>query len=595
MSKRQHTYQHIGVPGYGTDEHKSNLFQLFHADDAKVKQNKEFIDALNAIRPLIERNLIQLTADHLPFGAAFRVPEHSYLGISMSKDSLHGQAINMSIVDDLFQISQCGSSGEDLSCFLTYLYPQWYASEKNASFAYISSQLNKTHYKIIPLESFTKSTLRFLKLTLPVYELKSVSGFLPGFQGTWDSLMATPREIVHQLTQVSSHDELSRLIQTVIGQGVPLDGNFFRTFAGTCDQLNITFTQYELFIQEMFQLQDIKMNQLMIESRFITTYWYKNVVTKLMTAGISVTNDPANKVYAFILAVALVDVITPLYMQHIVSKFVHTIILTADEHGLSDENVKDLKDLSRRNPSSDQITDKVHELSSRLALNDADKQTLVKNLFNLSFSYNVISEVERNKMNFGIMNIELTNALIDFFKTWYLKDIIISDIPTRMLDALITGYEAEPNSTVEEPYDDGRMRMMYGTSFRNSEQYVDFDFALCLNILLFQLFPNKVAGYYLGQSIRLRSVRHNIKNIGTMNAELTMTQLYNQLDMKYNVRSVKRVGNEFETQSESDGGGRRRRKRTRRKRQKKHIKSKSKSKTVSKRKKKVQYRTNRHN
>lgn len=592
MSKRQHTYQHIGVPEYGTDEHKSNLFKLFHADDAKVKQNKGFIDALNAIRPLIERNLIQLTADHLPFGAAFRVPEHSYLGISMSKDSLHGQAINMSRVNDLFQISQCGSSGEDLSCFLTYLYPQWYASEKNASFAYISSQLNKTHYKIIPLESFTKSKLRFLRLTLPIYELKSVPGFLSSAnQDTWDSLMSTPPEIVHQLTQVSSHDELSQLIQTVIGQGVPLDGNFFRTFAGKCDQLNITFDDYELFIQEMFKLQDIKMNQLMIESRFITTSWYKNVVTKLMTAGISVTNDPADKVYAFILAVALVDVITPLYMQHIVSKFVHTIIRKAHVHGLSDENVKDLKDLSRRNPSSDQITDTVNRLSSSLSSLSGDtKQTLVKNLFNLSFSYNVISEVERNKMNFGIMNIELTNALIDFFKTWYLKDINISDYSTRMLDALITGYEGE-DSLVEKPYHDGMMRMMYGTSFRNSEQYVDFDFALCLNILLFQLFPNKVAGYYLGQSIGLRSVRHNINNIGTMNAELTMTQLYNQLDMMYIVRSVKRVGNDFETQSESDGGGRR--KRTRRRRQKKHIKSKSKP--VSKRKKKVQYRTNRQN
>ena len=156
-SKRQHTYQHIGVPGYGTDEHKRKLFQLFHAETANIQKNKEFTAALNAIRPLIEGNLIQLTADHLPFEAAFRVPEHSYLGISMDRDSLHGQAINMPIVNQLFQISSC--EGEELSCFLTYLYPQWYASEKNASFEYISRELYKTQYKRIPLDSFTKSGL----------------------------------------------------------------------------------------------------------------------------------------------------------------------------------------------------------------------------------------------------------------------------------------------------------------------------------------------------------------------------------------------------------------------------------------------------
>lgn len=594
--------QHVGVPGYGTDTHKYKLFELFHADDANIKQNKEFIEALDRIKPLIERNLIQLTDEHLPLKAAFRVPEHSYLGISMDKHSLYGQAINMPIVNDLFKTSPC-EKGEELSCFLTYLYPQWYASEKEASFGYISGELEKSHYKIIPLDSFTKSGLHFLKLTLPVYELKSVPGFLPGFQGTWDSLMTTPPEIVHQLKQVSSHDKLSQLISTVIGQDVSLDGNFFRTFAGMCDQLNITFDEYETFIKDifMFQPHDIKMHQLMIKERFTTTSWYERVVTKLGTVSI-----PDDKVHAFILAVALVDVITPLYMQHIVSKFVDTASRTVGEDGLSEANVKeDLKDLCRQNPSSDQIADKVNEIQSLSSLNEDTKQTLVKNLFKISNSYNVISEVERNKMNFGIMNIELTNALIDFFETWYLKDIHISESgsskPTSssMLDALTQGT---PKSKFQVQLSNGiarGMRKMYGTSFRISDQVEDFYFALCLNILLFQLFPNKVAGYYLGQSVGLQPFLRQDNRIGTMNAELTMTQLYNQ-NMTFAVRSVKRKDNRFDTAAtDSDGGGRR--KRTRRNRQKKHIKSKfkykyksnSNSKPVSKRKKKLQHRTTR--
>lgn len=595
MSKRQHTHQHIGVPGYGTDEHKGKLFELFHAKNAPIKKNQAFIKALEGIKPLIERNLISLTTDHLPFGAAFRVPEYSYLGISMDKQSLHGQAIYMNIVDNMFQISPCGASGEDLSCFLTYLYPQWYASEKNAAFGYISSGLEKTHYKTIQLESFSKSKLHFLRLTLPVYELKSVPGFLPDFQDTWDSLMTTPPEIVKALNEVLSHDTLSEFISRVISESHYLDGNFFRTFTRKCDQLNITFDDYELFIKEMFQSQDssgmtatIKMHELMIESRFITTSWYKNVVTKLRTAGVSdsVINDPDDKVYAFILAVAYVDVITPLYMQHIVSKFVK--VVKVPELGLSDDELNDLKDLCRQSSSSDQISNKINQLESFSSLNDDSKQSLVNSLLRISNTYNVVSEVERNRMNFGLMNIELTNALINFFETWYMKNIRISGVTTRMLYALITGSGFEVVSFVNEI--PNGMRRMYGTSFRTSEQEDDFYFALCLNILLFQLFPNQVAGYYLGQSIGLRPYNY-LNRIGTMNAELTMTQLYNQLDMEYIVRSVKRKGNnDFETQSDSgfDGG---RRKRTRRKRQKKHIKSKSKK--VFKHKKKVQYRTNR--
>jgi hypothetical protein len=49
-------------------------------------KNPEYIRALDEFRPSIEQHLIALSVHELPDGAAFRIPEHDYLGISMNKE-----------------------------------------------------------------------------------------------------------------------------------------------------------------------------------------------------------------------------------------------------------------------------------------------------------------------------------------------------------------------------------------------------------------------------------------------------------------------------------------------------------------------------
>jgi hypothetical protein len=96
----------------------------------------------------------------------------------------------------------------------------------------------------------------------------------------------------------------------------------------------------------------------------------------------------------------------------------------------------------------------------------------------------------------------------------------------------------------------------YGNVFRHSNMKPDFEFALCLNILLHHLYPVSNAGYYIGQIM----CKDGTGLLTTMNAELTIHQKLNyDRTIEYKVRKVKKSASGFETGTDSEGGRRRRR------------------------------------
>jgi hypothetical protein len=108
------------------------------------------------------------------------------------------------------------------------------------------------------------------------------------------------------------------------------------------------------------------------------------------------------------------------------------------------------------------------------------------------------------------------------------------------------------------------MKSSYGNVFRHSSMEPDFEFALCLNILLNHLYPGSNAGYYMGQ-VMCKDI-YGDGMLTTMNAELTIHQGLNyDPTIGYKVRKVKKVENEYETGSDNEGGRRRRRKTIKRK------------------------------
>lgn len=561
---------------YGTYRTPQHVSQFRHLFDLNRIENPKYHDALIHMRPLVHKNLIQLSKNELPFEVAFRVPEHDYLRISMGRDNLHGKPTHMSYVDDLFKIPPCTPTQSEFSCFLDYLYPQWYASDRKSAFGYINHQLDHTHYKQIPIASFKK--LWFLRLNIPMDELKSRYKF-NGTGFTWNDIMRTSDGILETLKTRSSVDELSKFIDEMVhpDNPNPIDATFIQTFNEACDRLNATPEEY-LNIATKISI----CGKFYTEKELNDTNWYKKVHKMLNEKGIkSSINDVVDVhddhafVRAFVIAVAHVDIMTPLSLQYMILKFLNRA--TSTTHVTPSDLKQRLKELcSKNNVNQSDLTALVEELHAND--NPDKKKRRIDSLMKICNSYNVLAEVETNKHNFGIMNTELTQSLIMFFKEWYLKEVSThSGKRTTMIHALVNNVNY---SDIVQSEDAQRqiasMESSYGKMFRYSEMGADFEFALCLNVLLTHLYSDlNVAGYYMGQIMCNNMYGDGM--LTTMNAELTLTQMSNSdPTLNYKVRKVKTTENGgHETGTDSEGG-RRRRKKTIKRKQKRNQGNKTK-------------------
>jgi hypothetical protein len=518
--------------------------------DVRIIQNPEYHEALRAISPLVEQNLIRLTKNELPFEDAFRV----------MKKNMDVTPRQISYVNDMFKIPPSIIPSPEVSCLLHHLYPQWYAANRNTVFIYIHPELNETHYRRMPLASF--GNLRFLRLHLPIHELKGSFGFIGKKAETWNDVMRTPDDTLENLRTISTVDDLSSFIDEMVNPSNPnpIDATFIQEFNEACDRLNVTDEKEYLKIATKISI----CGKFYTEGEFLRTNWYNKVFELLRTreiiASIDGISDVHAFVHAFIIAVAHVDIITPLSLKYIMLKFVNKAILPTPtnitQHEL-DQLKQQLKQLCiKDNLHQSEITSVV-ELLHPTENHDA-KSTRIRSLMEIWNSYNVLAEVETNKHNFGIMNTLLTRALIAFFQQWYLKEVSSEGGEvTTMFHALVNNIKY----TDMKQSDDALKKIKdmitdYGNVFRHSNMEPDFEFALCLNILLNHLYPGSNAGYYIGQ-IMCKNPSGGL--LTTMNAELTIQKGLNYDPViDYKVRKVRKIASGFETASDSDGGRRRR-------------------------------------
>jgi hypothetical protein len=515
--------------------------------DLKRIQNLEYHNALSVIKQQVEPNLIRLTKTELPFEVAFRVPENEYLGISMGRDNLHGTPIHMSYVDNLFKIPPCITQTE-LSCFLHHLYPQWYASNRNTAFIYIDPHLNETHYRQMPIASF--GDLHFLRLTMPVNALKSSLKFIgSSIPKTWNEVMVTPPNILESLRAITHENALSLFIDEIFHQDnlTPIDAVFIQALNELCVRLNVKCKTYYKIATKISIC-----GEFYTESKFHSTRWYIKVFNILQSTGGVIGN--IIDVNAFFIAVAHVDIITPLSLQYMFLRFVDAASPMEQPSALLMQQLKQL--CSKENLKQSEIADIVERLH---ATDDSDKKkSRIDSLMQLWSSYNVLVEVKTNEHNFGIMNTALTRALIQFFQQWYLKEVSVSsEGVTTMFHALVNNINYVDIDQSEDALNQIKfMQSSYGNVFRHSSKEPDFEFALCLNILLNHLYSGSNAGYYMGQ-VMCKDI-HGSGMLTTMNAELTIPQGLNyDPKINYTVRTVRKIDNGYETGPDSEGGRRR--------------------------------------
>jgi hypothetical protein len=423
----------------------------------------------------------------------------------------------------------------------------------------------------MPIKSF--ESLRFLRLNIPINELKRSLKFIGKEAKTWSEVMITPDDILGILRTRSTVKELSQFIDDMVkpDNPTPIDATFIRVFNEACDRLNVTDETEYFKIATKISVCGKFYN----EGEFQRTNWYKKVFELLSKTGIisSISGiiDVDAFVNAFIIAVAHVDIITPLSLQYIMLKFMNRAISPVSSSHIEPSLKQQLKQLcSKDNLKQSEIAGVVERLHGT---EEPDKKkSRIDSLMQIWNSYNVLYEVETNKHNFGIMNTILTRALIQFFQQWYLKEVkpvsvsSEGDNVTTMFHALVGNIkyvDIIPQST-DALNQIELMKSSYGNVFRHSSMEPDFEFALCLNILLNHLYPGSNAGYYMGQ-VMCKDI-YGDGMLTTMNAELTIHQGLNyDPTIGYKVRKVKKVENEYETGSDNEGGRRRRRKTIKRK------------------------------
>ena len=261
----------------------------------------EYIRALDEIRPFIEQHLITLSTNELPDGAAFRIPERDYLGISMNKENLKGKSQTIEYIGNVLEIEPCRKQQDQLSCYLPYLYPYWYASSKNASFVYAEGR--STHYKRLSIDDMKH--FRFLKLSTSMIDLKQ--------KFDWDALMTTPQDVIDALNAIQDYDSLHAFMTSVTNPEadrlIPIDSKFMNIFIKKCKKLELvmTFEQFnatkKLIIDSTGALTDPILR---------SSNWHKIILKILQRNGMMHLTE---EMRGLITCVAYFEILTPLGMR----------------------------------------------------------------------------------------------------------------------------------------------------------------------------------------------------------------------------------------------------------------------------------------
>ena len=517
---------------FGTRKHIDAFLQTLGLSNVK---NPEYIRALDEIRPLIEMNLIQLSSDELPDGAAFRIPEHDYIGISMNKDNLKGKSQTIEYIGNVLEIAPCQQQQQqqqqsDLSCYLPYLYPYWYASSKNASFMYADGV--STHYKSLSINDMQR--FRFLKLTTSMIELKK--------KLNWDAFMTTPQEVIHYLKAIkdynSLHDFMTRVTNPQAERPIPIDSMFVNVFIEKCKELELVMT-FEQFNATRKLIIDS--TGILSDTNLMPSNWYKIVVKILQLNGIV---DFTEEVRGLIICVVYFEILMPLGIRF--------WTLNYGKYVMQGINFPELLTKNPQYGDGKLLFDKFEGYCMNNKFTETERTEIKRinpnaNLIHIDVckqSCDSLFENIVNKSNCGIMNYNLTGQILAFMKRWFLNgaESNINKLfgalePQHMLHAFESDY--------------AKMMSNYGKMYRNSTPGTDLIFAVCLNLLLFHLFPqNTPVGYYLGQCMVASKYGDGFK-YSSMNAELTIARSANTRNIGV-VRKLTFMESGHETGPETD-------------------------------------------
>jgi hypothetical protein len=489
-------------PLFGTRGHIDRFLQVLGLSNVKPP---EYLAALDQIRPQIEQNLIQLGTNELPDGAAFRIPEPFYLGIFMGKDDLKGKSQTIDYIRSVLQMEECQYSQEQssLSCYLPYLYPYWYASSKDASFIYAEGK--NTHYKRLSIDDMAR--FRFLKLTTSMNELKQ--------KMRWNEFMITPQEVIAELRAISDYDSLHRFMMDVTNsesdrRPIPIDSIFVNAFIEKCKELELvmTFDQFNATRKLIIEGTGILTDQMLESSN-----WYKNVFKILKLNGmVELTKD----MRGLIVCVACFEILTPLGMRFRLLNYITFVMEGIDFPKLLRDNPQYGDGKPLLNTLEGYCMNNKYTETERAEIGRINPNVNWQRIYECKISYDTLLEHSVNISNCGIMNYNLTSNILDFIQRWFLNGTI---------NTLFGISESRPYTVRNDDYQN--MMQNYGQMYRNSTPTTDFIFAVCLNILLFHLYPQHTpVGYYLGQCIVASRYGRGFK-YNSMNAELTIMRSAN--------------------------------------------------------------------
>jgi hypothetical protein len=468
--------------------------------------NHEYIRALDEIRPFIEQHLITLSTNELPDGAAFRIPERDYLGISMNKENLKGKSQTIEYIGNVLEIEPCQQ--DQLSCYLPYLYPYWYASSKNASFVYAEGR--STHYKRLSIDDLSR--FRFLKLSTSMIDLKQ--------KLDWDALMTTPQDVIAQLNAIQDYESLHGFMTQVTNpeadRPIPIDSNFMNIFIEKCKKLELvmTFEQFNATRNLIINSTGILTDPILSSSN-----WHKIILKILQSNGIV---DLTEEMRGLITCVAYFEIVTPLAMRHWTLNYIRIVMQGVQLDTLLVQNPqygdgKPLLEILEKYCKNPILT--ATEKTEIKRINPNPNVNFIA-LGNCKQSYDTLFEHTVNISNCGIMNYKLTEQILGFMRAWFLNGA------TSNINKLFGVMESRPYK-FETVY--AQMMENYGKMYRKSTPDTDLIFATCVNLLLFHLFPqNTPVGYYLGQCIVVTFYQNKGYNkYSSMNAELTLARSAN--------------------------------------------------------------------
>jgi hypothetical protein len=508
-------------PSFGTRPHIETFLRTLGLSNVK---NPEYIRALDEIRPFIEQHLITLGVHELPDGAAFRIPEYDYLGISMNKENLKGKSQTIEYIGNVLEIDPCQQ--DQLSCSLPYLYPYWYASSKHASFVYAEGR--STHYKRLSIEDMKH--FHFLKLSTSMIDLKQ--------QLNWDALMTTPQEVIGQLNAIEDYDSLHEFMTTVMNpdadRPIPIDSKFMSIFIEKCKKLVLTGEQFNATRKLIIDSAGVLTDPILISSN-----WHKIILKILQRNGMATLTE---EMRGLITCVAYFEILTPLGMRFWSLHYVKVVMQGIQLETLLEQNPqygdgKPLLEVLEKYCKNATLTEM--ETTEIMRINP---NVRLKSIRDCKQSYDTLFEHMVNKSNCGIMNYNLTTRILGFMRAWFLNGAI-SNINT------LFGVVESRQHNFEQVYD--QMLQNYGDMHRHSTPAADLIFATCVNLLLFHLFPqNTPVGYYLGQCIIASKYGTGLK-YSSMNAELTLARSANIRNIGI-VRKLTFTESGHETSPETD-------------------------------------------